>query len=474
MKSLIKIYGKYIGSTWAIILFLIIVNMGVFVWIAAERIASRDNVYLSGLGYLEDYIFAEDADGELEITQQGVQYLEEKKICFLFVLNDEGDVIYGWNLPEGFESHYTSGEIASFSKWYLHDYPVRVRRGKRGLLVAGYPKNSLWKYTLEIPMDFWENAERYFLAFLYGNLLVVLIVVAFLGYRYYLSLRPLSEGIGALAAGRKVHLNEKGTASVLAAQINQASDILEEQRLALERRDTARTEWIAGVSHDIRTPLSVIMGYADELEQAGDLSREERIKAETIKAQSLKIRQLIEDLNLTSKLEYHMQPLRIKSFYPAAMLRQLAAELINDGLPEAYNVYLEIQPGLEGTVLKADEELLARAIRNLQSNSIRHNPDGCEIHILGYKKENYVILAVRDTGKGISDEIIKILEEESKREETSGREKKQAGSFRTEKSQMEKPHIMGLRIVKQIALAHKGDFAVTEEGHCVTIAIPAD
>ncbi len=55
----------------------------------------------------------------------------------------------------------------------------------------------------------------------------------------------------------------------------------------------------------------------------------------------------------------------------------------------------------------------------LQSNSIRHNPDGCEIHILGYKKENYVILAVRDTGKGISDEIIKILEEKSKREETS-------------------------------------------------------
>ncbi|MBO5056367.1 MAG: sensor histidine kinase [Lachnospiraceae bacterium] len=461
MKSLLKIYGKYIGITWAIILFVIIVNIGLFLWVVVERTMSDDSWQLGGIRYLEETVFGKDAGNEIKVTQAGEKYLQEKKICFLLILNDAGDVIYSWNSPEGFENHYTAGEIASFSRWYLHDYPVRVWRGERGLLVAGYEKNSMWKYTAEVSMDFLENMGRYFLVFLYGNLLVILIAVGVLGYRYYLSLRPLSEGIGALAANRKIHLNEKGTASVLAVQINQASDILEKQRLSLERRDTARTEWIAGVSHDIRTPLSVIMGYADELEQAEDLSPEKRRKAEEIKLQSLKIKQLIEDLNLTSKLEYHMQPLRIKSFYPAAMLRELAAELLNTGLSESYEIYLDIQPELEKTVLKADEELLARAMRNLLNNSIRHNPGGCEIHILGYMKGNQAVFAVRDSGKGIPDEVVRLLQEET-------------GNSQKVISQEEKPHIMGLRIVKQIALAHKGDFAVTKKGHCVTISFPTD
>lgn len=461
MKSLLKIYGKYIAITWAIILFVIIVNIGLLLWVAIERAMSNDSLQLTGIRYLEANVFDGESGNEIKVTQAGEKYLQEKKICFLLVLNDDGDVIYSWNSPEGFEDHYTAGEIAAFSKWYLHDYPVRVWRGERGLLVAGYEKNSLWKYTAEMPIDFFKNLRRYFLVFLYGNLFVVLTAVGVLGYCYYRSLSPLSEGISALAANRRIHLDEKGTASILASQINQASDILEKQRLALERRDTARTEWVSGVSHDIRTPLAVIMGYADELEQAENLSLEKRKKAEEIKLQSLKIKQLIEDLNLTSKLEYHMQPLRIKEFYPAAMLRQLAAEFLNAGLAEGCEIYLNIQPELEKTVLKADEELLARAMRNLLNNSIRHNPDGCEIYIQGYRKGNQAVFAVRDSGRGIPDEIVRMLKEET---ENGGKEI----------SQREKPHIMGLRIVKQIALAHKGGFFVEEKGRCVMISFPAE
>ena len=88
--------------------------------------------------------------------------------------------------------------------------------------------------------------------------------------------------------------------------------MLEQQRWNLEKRDTARTEWISGVSHDIRTPLSMVMGYADNLENDAALPEEARKQAGIIKEQSLKIKTLIEDLNLTSKLEYQMQPLRME------------------------------------------------------------------------------------------------------------------------------------------------------------------
>ena len=223
----------------------------------------------------------------------------------------------------------------------------------------------------------------------------------------------------------------------------------------IQKRDMARTEWIAGISHDIRTPLSVIMGYADELMENENLEESDRIRAGVIRNQSIKIRQLIEDLNLTSKLEYNMQPLRVTSFYPAALLRTLAAEFINEGLDGQWEVSLAIEPEMEGTILKGDEELIKRAVRNLLSNSTRHNADGCSIWLRGEIRENSCVIKVSDDGIGIPNKVVRCLLEED-------------GDTLDEK----KPHIMGLRIVKQIAKAHKGDFQISEKGHCVNISFP--
>ena len=283
---------------------------------------------------------------------------------------------------------------------------------------------------------------------------------------YYKSLRPLAEGIAALSVNQRIHLQEKGVTASLAMQVNQTSDLLERQREALNKRDAARTEWIAGVSHDIRTPLSVIVGYADELEHNESLRDEDKSRAAAIKIHSLKIKQLIEDLNLTSKLEYHMQPLRVRPFYPAALLRRLAAEKINGGLEDRYELILEISDSLEGVAFKGDEGLIARAIGNLLNNSIEHNPSGCHIFISGSREGDLCILQVSDDGCGIPREIIVSLEQENNAQEQDQREGMELAA------QKKKPHIMGLRIVKQIALAHKGSFQIKEEGHTVRLALP--
>ena len=466
MKSLLKIYGKYIGSTWGIILLLIITNIGIFCWIIGEQVAWGAPGIRFGMRILDNIRLEEEADGKLTLTQEEREYLVQNRFLFLMVLNEEGDVIYGWNLPEELKTHYTAGEIASFSRWYLNDYPVKVWSTEKGLLVAGGEKNSMWKYTLEFPEKFMRRIGKYFFTALEINLLVVVCVIVFLGYRYYKSLRPLAEGIAALSANQGICLPEKGVTAHLAAQVNQTSDLLERQREALNKRDAARTEWIAGVSHDIRTPLSVIVGYADELEDNVNLSREDKKRASAIKIHSLKIKQLIEDLNLTSKLEYHMQPLRIKPFYPAALLRRLTAEKINGGLEERYELILEISSSLEGMAFRGDEELIARAVGNLLNNSIEHNPAGCHIFISGSREGDYCVLQVSDDGCGIPKEIKAYLEQEN------DVQKQVQGEGIESAAQKKKPHIMGLRIVKQIVLAHKGSFQIKEEGHTVRLALP--
>lgn len=470
MKSLLKIYGKYIASGWAIIILLMAVNLGIFIWIGTERIFQADSNLYGGLGRiseLESRVFVQEGEDSFAMQPLGEDWLREH-YAFLLILDDDGDVIYAWNQPEELADHYSPGEVAGFSRWYLQDYPVRVWQGERGLLVAGYPKGSLWKKNLEFDMGFMDNLGRYLLTFLAVNLGVFLFLVVVMGYSYYRSLRPLSEGIKALSGNRAIRLKEKGVTSELAKQLNQTSRLLEQQRQTLEARDTARTEWVAGVSHDIRTPLSVIVGYADELSRRESLSPEERGRAEVIKAQSLRIRQLIEDLNLTSRLEYQMQPLRLKLFYPAALLRRIAAERLNEGLPERYEMILEIGPELEQVILEGDEALIERAVRNLVDNSIRHNPGGCRIWIAGGMEKEQAVLSVSDDGKGIPGEIVALL-----RENGSGAAgQAEDGAGQGVGGMKEKPHVMGLRIVKQIALAHEGGFRIAGEGHCVKLFFP--
>ena len=242
-------------------------------------------------------------------------------------------------------------------------------------------------------------------------------------------------------SGEAVDIPESGAMEELAGKINRVSGKLKEQQEMLARRDEARTEWIAGVSHDIRTPLSLIVGYADKLSQDMSLDEENRRTAEKMKRQSLIIRQLIADLNLTSKLLYQAQPLKRKDCSAAAVLRECAADFYNgetelsSGGGGAADFVIEIIVGKEAESVRitADEGLLKRALRNLIGNSIRHNEEGCQVTVSMRADQSEVSWRIEDTGKGIPETVVRNLD-------------------RTEST----VHIMGLRLVAQIAKAHGG------------------
>ena len=80
----------------------------------------------------------------------------------------------------------------------------------------------------------------------------------------------------------------------------------------------------------------MIMGYAGQLETAPDLPAPRREQAAVIRRQSQTLRELVNDLNLTMRLDYEMQPLRRGTLHPAALVRQVAADVLNGGLEEKY------------------------------------------------------------------------------------------------------------------------------------------
>lgn len=450
MKSLLRIVIRYITTACLISFAVLALSFSAYVY-SVIKYRTTSGIYHT-LGKITEGFYWNEDDQNIDLSEESLELLE-KHFIFAMELNEEGNIIWDYRLPEELNQKYSLADMASMTRWYLNDYPVKVWNNQYGTFVGGLPKNSIAKYRLEIAP---EALNAVLVLLPAWNLAFILLLCIILAVRLYRSLLPLGRGIENLSENKPVCLKETGITFELAKKLNQASAILTAQHNALNKRDTARTNWIAGVSHDIRTPLSMVMGYAESLESNQSLPPKQRHEAAIIKEQSLIIRDLIEDLNLTSKLEYQMQPLNLSLCSPASMLRTLIAEYYNQDLPQKYEISLQVRNEAERILLSADQRLLNRAFTNLIGNSIRHNPDGCFITVTADGDESICILTFSDTGCKIPPAMAEYFSSPDRHRELP-----------------EGLHIMGLQVVSQIAAAHKGTFRILGSGS-VELRIPVD
>ncbi len=308
------------------------------------------------------------------------------------LISEDGQVIWSFHKPVDVPEQYSLTDVASFTRWYLRDYPVQCRVRDDGLLVVGSPKGSVWKHDISTASQLLHDAPLWVGGIFLLTLGCVLLLAYFVVRRWF--------------------------------------------RQAQKVRDAARSDWINGVSHDIRTPLSMVMGYAAQMEGAADLSPERRRQAGIIRAQSQAIRDLVNDLNLTMRLDCAMQALRKEPLQLEAFLRQIAADFLNGGLGNGFDFEMDL-PAEPLPQIDADPFLLRRAVNNLLTNCVRHNAPGCSI-----------CLGARAEGK----EVAIFVEGGSVTSTTA-----QTDSARQLESDGGAAHGTGLKLVSQIAAAHGGE-----------------
>jgi len=277
------------------------------------------------------------------------------------------------------------------------------------------------------------------------------------------SVGPILKGIEALPTENDVHVKEKGMLSEIAQYINKTSEILQAKDYELKQKETARANWIAGVSHDIRTPLSMVMGYAGQLENDPVLPKAAREKAAVICSQSVRMKNLISDLNLASKLEYNMQPIHAEPFNAVSAIRQVVADFINSDIQNQYPVEWNTDESLSCSV-NGDAALVKRAVTNLLQNAQRHNPKGCTLFVEMKIQNNQCVICIGDNGKGVDDEQLEKI--------------RNAPHYMVcDDHALEQQHGLGLLIVRQIVAAHMGtvEFAHSPHGgFSVVISIPVE
>lgn len=364
--------------------------------------------------------------------------------CIL-VDNETGEIIWEKNQPDDIPKVYTISDIASLTRWYLNDYPTYVRIEEEGLFILGYPKNAVGKYFIVYSMHWFDTLFQRCILILMINICLAMLIALIFGISIYKKLNQLIEGIMRLTQEKTIYIKEKGMFREIAKAINHTSDIITRKNNALAQRDNARSNWISGISHDIRTPLSIILGQSELLLEKGELEEENQKKLETIATQSIKIKKLVDNLNLMSTLEYDMQPSKKKSVRLCPLIRNIVVDILNSGLSDQFEINLELQN--EKVFVSIDEALMERAFFNLIHNSIKHNPNGCTITIKEYQQESTACIEISDTGQGIPKEVIANIEQMPKT-----------------------AHGLGLPMAYRIIHVHGGKLSII--GSCIKIELP--
>ena len=169
----------------------------------------------------------------------------------------------------------------------------------------------------------------------------------------------------------------------------------------LETARAREREFILGVGHDLRTPLTTIGGYAEALE-AGGLSDAdlERIGS-VLGVQSAQIERLIEDLTTLAGLEQPEFSLRKEMVDVGAHVREVVEGF--DRRAEELGVALGVESD-DGTMLETDPDRLGQIAQNLVENALRHTPAGGDVRISVADGDGSVEIAVADSGSGIPPE----------------------------------------------------------------------
>ena len=442
MKSAWKLIRRFVLTLILAFIILFILNIVLFIslsandrsnaggWTAAEEIAAE---------------FSQAEDGSVVLSETGRSILEKRRAWAILIDDKTGDVIWhSENLPPEIPLHYSVADVSWAVRGYIEDYPTTCSTAGDNLLLLGHPKTMYWK-SLTNTWDYHTiaNAPKIFLKFVGTNLFCIIVIYFVATSGVLRSVKPIVKGIEALPEGEVVYVPEKGLLSSLAAAINQSSERLRAHEHALKKKEKARENWIAGVSHDIRTPLSMVMGYAGQLEEDEELPKKARKKAEIIRFQSMRMRNLINDLNLYSKLEYNMQPVNVQEVNLVSIARRAAADFINLDMHGLYPLEWKIEDETADYRMQGDKELLARAVNNILVNAQVHNQEGCSIKMEINKKDEQLLLRISDNGAGVSDEQLEKL-------------KNTPHYIESRENGKEQRHGLGLLIVRQITAAHHG------------------
>ena len=433
----------------------------------------------------------DEKTGVNEIQEEIKEVSEKWESYFLkvYILNYENNIVYRYDPSGELEDTFPPGlfSIVQNSGHYTYDtYFLKFSQNGMIKLTDAYynEKESTDEEDTEFPKDgalpkvvtsvsgkgIYNSAdiilmgERYILVtnikvenpFGFLSVLSPLIQLGFFIFGFIVSfiyltqgklkyIQDISKGLQAISKGDfEYRVPQKGDDEIglLAKNINSMADELKKSIYEERRSEKLKNELITNVSHDLRTPLTSVMGYLrlyTEKKYDSDEQAQEYIDIAYKKSISLK--ELIDDLFEYTKLNNFDIKLDMEVFD----INRLARQVIQEIMPVALEKNIKFETNLKDQkfFINADAGKMARVVENIISNAIKYSCSGSRIDVVSFKRDCEVILEISNPSDSINDEDLKNIFERFYRIDKS-RSGRLGGSG------------LGLSIAKSIIHLHEG------------------
>ncbi|MCM3766731.1 cell wall metabolism sensor histidine kinase WalK [Neobacillus niacini] len=286
--------------------------------------------------------------------------------------------------------------------------------------------------------------------FFSGMAILTLLYFAFWMAKQIAYFKLISQSIEKLAEGQfdlDLPVKKRGSLTEVAQNLNQVKGQLESLIEEEKRAIRTKNELVTNVSHDLRTPLTSIIGYLRLIEE--DQYQDEvelRYYVDIAHEKAKRLNLMVNDLFEFTKINNREAVLQTVCFSLTELLRQLSAQFIPE--LKAASMEMELHAPEQEIMIEADPDKLMRVFENLISNGIKYGRDGKKIDLFVEGKEAQAIVKVANYGEPIPAQALPLIFERMYRIEQS-RSEATGGTG------------LGLAIAKGIVEMHNGDITVT-------------
>ena len=273
----------------------------------------------------------------------------------------------------------------------------------------------------------------------------------------------LDEALAGFASGPEDLRIDTRVLALTARPLADGGAVLAVFDLTQQRRlETIRRDFVANVSHELKTPLTVIRGFADTLAEEPELPDETRRQfAQTVRASAQRMHRIVDDLLDLSRIEsggWVPNPVMLD-------MRSAASDAVLGvrEVADAKGVAITVEPDEAATAVFADATAVRQILANLVENAVRYTPSGGRVVVASKSEADGVTISVSDTGIGIAAEHLPRIFERFYRVDP-GRARDAGGTG------------LGLAIVRHLAEAHGGRVraeSIPGRGTTISVFLPA-
>lgn len=345
------------------------------------------------------------------LSDAGKKSLDDH-LLWLQIVDQNGDQLFSYRTPPEQPAHYSP--MAFFALCQGTDegkYTVCAGtiadHGEQWTYLIGFPM-QIKKVTMYLDSSSFSGGKSVLLMLLSFSALLTVICGGICSFWLSSHLCRIMKAVGEISSRRYEPFHAKGLFQDLYGSLNEMNDELLASSRELARHEILREEWITNITHDLKTPLSPIKGYAELFaDPQYRLSETSRVNyGQTICRNVEYMEKLLNDLKLTYQLNHYMLPVEKKRASLSRFIKETIIEVLNH--PEYGHRKIEFMEADEEVFYCFDEMLLKRAINNLLYNALIHNPADTEIHVR-LQVEDQILLTIADRGKGMCAEEMEKL-----------------------------------------------------------------